>query len=149
MRFFKSLRCTTKFFPSSLKCLKVGIFEVPLPSYFCQTVRIVFQYDMWHNRGGANLRLNYQFSSKNVNIIMKVTIFIRWEFEILFSNIGEGINWKISLRLCHLPQTHYSCLPVYTMKWIALASSLKASFCLDSSHMHKSFSQLLINVDIF
>ena len=67
---FEELRLQYQIFRNSLKCLKIRIFEVPLPSYFSQTVRIVFQYDMWLKRRKTNLLSNYQFSSKNVYIIM-------------------------------------------------------------------------------
>ena len=52
--FLKSLGCTSKF-SQFIKSLKIGIFEVPLPSCFFQMVKIVIQYDMWCKRGGADL----------------------------------------------------------------------------------------------
>ena len=52
-------------FPNSLKSLKIGTFEVSLSPYFF-LVRIIFQYDMWHKRGGTSLGLNCQFSRKIV-----------------------------------------------------------------------------------
>ena len=67
---FEKPRLHYQIFPNSLKSLKIGIFEVPLPSHFCQIVRIIFQYGMWRKRGGANLWLNYQFPRKNVYNIM-------------------------------------------------------------------------------
>ena len=58
----------------------------------------------WHMRGGANLRLNYHFSGKNVYIIMQVTILCQFKsLEILFPNINESINYKFLLWLRCLP----------------------------------------------
>ena len=150
MRFFKSLRCTTKFFPSSLKCLKVGIFEVPLPSYFCQTVRIVFQYNIWRNkRGAANLWLNYQFSSKNVNIILKVTIL----YQLWVRNTVSKLRWGYKLK--NFPQA----VPPVPKPIIAIylftvwnVSHLPGAWRLHFAWFFPyalSFSQSWINADIF
>ena len=38
---FEKPKLQFQIFHNSLKCLKIKIFEVPLLSYFCQTVRIV------------------------------------------------------------------------------------------------------------
>ena len=47
---FEKARMHLQICPNQLKCLKIGIFEVPLPSCFCQMVRIVFQYDTRRKR---------------------------------------------------------------------------------------------------
>ena len=89
--FWKASRLHYQIFPNSLKCLKIRIFEVPLPSYFCQTVKKVFQYDMWRKRRGANLWLNYQVLSKNVYIIMQVTIL----YQIRVGNTVSKHRWVL------------------------------------------------------
>ena len=61
---FEKLRLHFQIFPNSLKSLKIEIL-VPLPSYLVK-VRVVFQSTMTCGVRGANLRLNYQFSRKNV-----------------------------------------------------------------------------------
>ena len=42
----EKLRMHYQILPNSLKCLKIGIFEASFSSYVCQTVSIIFQYDM-------------------------------------------------------------------------------------------------------
>ena len=55
--FLKKPRLHYQIFTNLLKYLKIGIFEVALPSYFCQMLRVVFQYGMWRKRGGANFMI--------------------------------------------------------------------------------------------
>ena len=62
-------------------------------------VRIVFQYDMWHRRGGPNFLLHYQFSRKSVYNVGNNFVSVP-ELEILFPNINEGRNCNLYPHLC-------------------------------------------------
>ena len=124
------------------------IFEVPFPSYFCQTVRIVFQYDMWHKKGGANFSSNYQLSSKSACIIMYLTIL----YQLRVGNTVSKHRWANKLQ--NFPEAAppapkpMSYLLVYSIKWVALGSS-QGLVLLGFFPYALSFSQSLINADNF
>ena len=68
---------------------------------FFQMVRIVFQYDMWHKRGGAYELPVFKKECLYYNVGNNFVLVS--ELEILFPSINESINYKTFLRLLRLP----------------------------------------------
>ena len=70
-------------------------FWSPL-AFICQVMKIVFQYDMWHKRGGANLWLNYQFSSKTFYLIIQEEFCILYQLRV--GNTVSKHKWGYKLQ---------------------------------------------------